>query len=60
VIAALDEAVAFGHIRATDVVSILGAGHGVPRAHHSGEALIFELPAVPMRLLSDYAIGDQS
>jgi transposase len=60
VIAALERAVAFSRFRAADVVSILGAGHGAPRPTRTGEALIIELPSVPVRSLSDYAIGEQS
>jgi transposase len=60
VIAALERAVAFSRFRAADVVSILDAGHGAPRPTRSGEALIIELPSVPVRSLSDYAIGEQS
>ena len=50
-IAALERAVAFSRFRAADVVSILGAGHGAPRPTRSGEALIIELPSVPVRSL---------
>jgi len=60
VIAALERAVAFGRFRAADVVSILSSGHGVPRPTRPGEALIVELPFVPTRSLSEYAIGGQS
>lgn len=59
VIAALERAVAFSRFRAADVVSILGAGHGAPRPTPTGEALIIELPSVPVRSLSDYAIGEK-
>jgi hypothetical protein len=60
VIAALERAVAFSRFRAADVASILAAGHGAPRPTPAGEALIIELPSVPVRSLSDYAIGEQS
>jgi transposase len=60
VIAALERAVAFGRFRAADVVSILSAGHGAPRPTQTGEALIIELPSVPVRSLSDYAMGEKS
>jgi len=60
VTAALERAVAFSRFPAADVVSILDAGHGAPHPTRSGEALIIELPAVPVRSLSDYAIGGQS
>ena len=58
--AALDRAVAFSRWRAADVRSILGAGAGLPATAAPGGALILELPAVPVRPLSDYAIGGLS
>jgi transposase len=57
VIAALERAVAFGRFRSADVVSILDSGVGAPRPTRPGEALIVELPMVPVRSLSDYAMG---
>jgi hypothetical protein len=60
VLAALERAVAFGRFRAADVVSILHSGLGVPRPTRPGEALIVELPIVPVRPLSDYAMGGES
>jgi hypothetical protein len=60
VIAALERAVAFGRFRSADVVSILDSGVGLPRPTRPGEALIVELPVVPVRPLSDYAIGGGS
>ncbi len=60
VIAALERAVAFGRFRSADVVSIIDSGAGVPRPTRPGEALIVELPTVPVRPLSDYAIGGGS
>jgi hypothetical protein len=60
VIAALERAVAFGRFRAADVVSILAVGHGAPHPTRSGEALIVELPVVPVRSLADYAMGEKS
>jgi hypothetical protein len=57
VIAALERAVAFGRFRSADVVSILDSGVGVPRLTRPGEALIVDLPLVPTRSLSEYAIG---
>jgi len=59
-VAALERAVAFGRLRAHDVRSIIAAGTGVPRPATPGDALIVELPLVPTRSLSDYAIGDHS
>ena len=60
VLAALERAVAFGRFRWADVVSILHSGAGAPRPTRPGEALIVELPIVPTRPLSDYAVGGQS
>jgi hypothetical protein len=54
---ALDRAVAFGRWRAADVRSILAAGTGTPQPTPAGDALVLELPVVPTRPLSDYAIG---
>jgi hypothetical protein len=56
-LAALERAVAFGRWHATDVRSILAAGVGTPQPQQAGDALVLELPAVPTRPLSDYAIG---
>ena len=58
-LAALERAAAFGRFRAHDVRSIIAAGTGVPRPAAPGEALIVELPLVPTRSLSDYAIGER-
>ena len=58
--AALDRAVAFGRWRAADVRSILAAGAGLPATAGPGDALVLELPAVPVRPLADYAIGGLS
>ncbi len=59
-LAALERATSFGRFRAHDVRSIIAAGTGVPRPAAPGEALIVELPLVPTRSLSDYAIGEGS
>jgi hypothetical protein len=56
-IEALHRAVAFGRWRATDVRSILAAGAGTPQPVPPGHALVLELPVVPTRPLSAYAIG---
>ena len=57
-LAALDRAVAFCRWRPADVRSILAAGTGVPEPKvAAGDALIVDLPAVPVRPLADYAIG---
>jgi len=59
--AALDRAVAFSRWRAADVRSILGAGAGVPGpTAEPGDALVLDLPVVPVRPLADYAIGGLS
>ena len=53
---ALARAVAFGRWRAADVRSILAAGTGTPQPTTAGGALVLELPRVPTRSLSDYAL----
>jgi phage tail protein X len=59
-LAALDRAVAFGRWRAADVRSILAAGPGTADPRPAGDALILDLPVVPVRPLADYAIGGRS
>ena len=54
--AALGRAVAFGRWRAADVRSILAAGAGTADPRPAGDALVLELPVVPVRALADYAI----
>jgi hypothetical protein len=54
---ALSRAVAFGRWRAADVRSILAAGAGTPQPTPAGDALVLELPRVPTRSLSDYAMS---
>jgi transposase len=58
--AALDRAVAFGRWRAADLRSILAAGPGTADPRPPGDALVLELPVVPVRPLADYAIGGLS
>lgn len=58
--AALDRAVAFGRWRAADIRSILAAGPGTADPRPAGDALVLELPVVPVRPLADYAIGGLS
>ena len=53
---ALARAVAFGRWRAADVRSILAAGAGTPQPTTAGDALVLELPRVPTRALTDYAL----
>jgi len=55
--AALDRAVAFCRWRPADVRSILAAGPGTADPRPAGDALILDLPLVPVRPLADYAIG---
>jgi hypothetical protein len=57
---ALSRAVAFGRWRAADVRSILAAGTGTPQPTTAGDALVLELPRVPTRPLSDYALSDHA
>jgi hypothetical protein len=57
---ALSRAVAFGRWRAADIRSILAAGTGTPQPREAGDALVLELPVVPTRPLSDYALGGRS
>jgi transposase len=56
-VAALQRAVQFGRWRADDVRSILAAAGAAPAPRPAGEALVLTLPQVPVRPLSDYAIG---
>jgi hypothetical protein len=46
---ALGRAVAFGRWRAAEVRSILAAGAGTPEPSPAGDALVLELPVVPVR-----------
>src|ERR1022692_736936 len=59
-LAALDRAVAFSRWRPGDVRSILAAGPGTADPRPAGDALVLDLPAVPVRPLADYAIGGLS
>ena len=58
--AALERAVAFRRWRAEDVRSVLAAGAGTPQPRLAGDALVIDLPRVPVRPLSDYKIGGAS
>jgi transposase len=60
VIAALERAAQFGRWRAGDVRSILAAAGAAPTPQGAGNALVLTLPQVPVRPLSDYAIGGLS
>ena len=55
-VAALERAAAFRRFRAADVRSILEAGPGVADVVDEGEALVVDLPAVPVRSLEDYRL----
>ena len=59
-LAALDRAVAFSRWRPADVRSILAAGNGTADPRPAGDALVLDLPLVPVRSLADYAIGGPS
>jgi hypothetical protein len=52
--------VAFRRWRAEDVRSILAAGAGTPQPRPAGDALVIQLPQVPVRPLSAYKIGGAS
>jgi alkylhydroperoxidase family enzyme len=56
-ITALERAVEFRRWRTEDVRSILAAGVGIPQPRPAGDALVLELPRVPTRPLSAYAIN---
>jgi hypothetical protein len=60
VITALERAVEFRRWRAGDVRSILAAAGAAPTPQAAGKALVLTLPQVPVRPLSDYAIGGLS
>ncbi len=55
-VVALERALAFRRFAASDVRSILAAGPAVPRLASAGEDLAVELPVVPVRPLSAYAL----
>ena len=54
--AALDRAVRVRRFKVADVRALLAAGRGVPTPVPAGAALPFELPPVPTRALSAYAL----
>jgi hypothetical protein len=55
-VAALERAARFRRFRSADVRSILEGGPGVPTLVDEGEALVLDLPAVPVRSLEDYRL----
>jgi hypothetical protein len=58
-VAALERAAQFGRWRADDVRSILAAAGSAPAPRPAGQALVLTLPQVPVRPLSDYALGGE-
>ncbi len=56
VISALDRAARFRRFKAADVRAILEAGRGVPTPVRAGQQLTLDLPLVPVRPLSAYAL----
>ena len=57
VIRALERATRFRRFKAVDVRAILMAGRGVPTPIRPGQQLQFDLPEVPIRPLSAYAVA---
>jgi transposase len=55
-VGALERALAYRRFAAADVRSILAAGAGVPRHREPGGKLPVEVPAVPVRPLTAYAL----
>jgi transposase len=53
---ALERATRFRRFKAADVRAILEAGRGVPTPVRAGQQLALDLPPVPMRPLSAYAV----
>jgi transposase len=56
VMGALERATRFRRFKASDVRAILEAGPGVPRPVRAGQQLVLDLPMVPVRPLSAYAV----
>jgi transposase len=56
VIGALERATRFRRFKASDVRAILEAGPGLPQPVHAGQQLRLDLPVVPVRPLSAYAL----
>jgi hypothetical protein len=56
VINALGRAARFRRFKATDVRAILEAGRGLPTPVRAGQQLMLDLPVVPVRALSAYAV----
>jgi hypothetical protein len=56
VVRALSRATRFRRFKAADVRAILGAGRGLPTPVRAGQQLALDLPVVPIRPLSAYAL----
>jgi transposase len=56
VIGALERATRYRRFKASDVRAILEAGSGLPKAVRAGQQLRLDLPLVPVRPLSAYAL----
>jgi hypothetical protein len=56
IIRALSRAARFRRFKAADVRAILDAGRGLPTPVRAGQQLALDLPVVPIRPLSDYAL----
>jgi hypothetical protein len=57
VIGALERATRFRRFKASDVRAILEAGPGLPKPVRAGQQLLLDLPLVPVRPLSAYALA---
>jgi hypothetical protein len=57
VVRALERATRFRRFKAAGVRAILLAGSGLPTPVRAGQQLKLELPEVPVRPLSDYALA---
>jgi transposase len=57
-IAAIERATSFRRFKAADVRSILETGAGAPDVGEPGEALVVDLPSVPVRSLDAYRLED--
>jgi transposase len=56
VVGALERATRFRRFKASDVRAILEAGPGLPKPVRAGQQLVLDLPVVPVRPLSAYAL----
>jgi hypothetical protein len=56
VVRTLSRATRFRRFKATDVRAILEAGRGLPTPVRPGQQLVLDLPVVPVRALSAYAL----